>query len=178
MVTYTLSRSIPSFSRLLKGGPLRGRPPLNRSTGRRRPVPTIMPHITQTCHADDVETVAARRSRSRAGHRHRRVRNKLLDRSSCEHSVSFVPASGTRAVRWPFSPEAPLDRDTSSSEFSSTSYSSLSISLPPSATRIPLSRPSSRRRRLRSRCSSSALSLCLAIALAERSRSRHACSAS
>ena len=174
----TLSRSIPSFSRLLKGGPLRGRPPQKTAP------PGGEDLSRQSCHTSHRRVMptmsrpSPRRSRSRAGHRHRRVRNKLLDLSSCEHSVSFVPASGTRAVRWPFSPEAPLDRDTSSSEFSSTSYSSLSISLPPSATRIPLSRPSSRRRRLRSRCSSSALSLCLAIALAERSRSRHACSAS
>ena len=33
---------------------------------------------------------------------------------TCTHSVSFVPAGGTRAVRWHFFPEAPLDQDASS----------------------------------------------------------------
>lgn len=33
---------------------------------------------------------------------------------TCAHSVSFVPAGGTRAVRWHFFPEAPLDQDASS----------------------------------------------------------------
>jgi hypothetical protein len=33
---------------------------------------------------------------------------------TCTHSVSFVPAGGTRAVKWHFFPEAPLDQDASS----------------------------------------------------------------